>query len=245
MIPIGQINKLILGITDDEFIDHCDEDATSFLDCDRDDDNSASVFEVDIMGSGSLTSTYDMSVYDTETLSKTPLYDGSNCTLMDAVVKYLHWFSDHPGISKETLSNMLSLQYDILPPGNNLLSSYDDAIKMVELLLIQPIIFHACKNDCIIYRKDYAQLSTCPKCGEPRYTKPGVAVKHFIYLPTGPRLVHLFGTSNLSQIVQAHGMHVTGSTMYDVHDSPVWKLAYSNSGQFSSDCRGIFLTQMG
>lgn len=214
-------------------------EVTSFLDCDHDDDNNTSTSDIDIMGSDSLTSAYDMSIYDTETLTKTPLYDGSKCTLMDALVKYLYWFSDHPGISKEALSNMLSLQHDILPPGNMLPSSYDKALKLVEPLLIQPVIFHACQNDCIIYRKEHAHFNTCPKCGEPRYTKPGVAVKRFIYLPIGPRLVRLFGTSNLSQIVQSHGLQVTGSTMYDIHSSPAWKLAYSNSGQFSSGYRGI------
>ena len=27
--------------------------------------------------------------------------------------------------------------------------------------------------------------------------------------------------------------------MYDIHDSPSWRLAYSSDGTFSSDCRGI------
>lgn len=180
-----------------------------------------------------------MSVYETEQLSNTPLYDGSKCTLMDALVKYFYWFSSHPSISKEALSNMLSLQHEILPPDNTLPSCYDSAIKLIEPLLIQPIVFHACRNDCIIFRKDYSDCNKCPKCGELRYTKLGIAAKHFIYLPIGPRLVRLFGTSNLSEVVQAHGLHVSGSTLYDIHDSPVWKAAYSNSGQFSSDNRGI------
>ena len=164
--------------------------------------------------------TYEMSVYDTEQLSSTPMYEGSRCSLMDALVRYFSWLSGHPGISKEALSDMLSLQHEIFPLGNTLPSSYDSAIKLIEPLLIQPIVFHACRNDCIIFRKEYDDCNKCPKCGEARFTKLGIAAKRFLYLPIGPRLVRLFGTSNLSQVVQLHGLHVSGSALYNIHNSP-------------------------
>ena len=41
---------------------------------------------------GSLSELYDMSVYDSEQSSCTPLYDGASLSLMDALVKYLKWF---------------------------------------------------------------------------------------------------------------------------------------------------------
>ena len=66
-------------------------------------------------------------------------------------MKYLHWFSEHPGISKEALSDILKLEHaEVLPPGNKLPASYDDAMKLVEPFLIQPFVFHACPNDCIV-----------------------------------------------------------------------------------------------
>ena len=88
---------------------------------------------------------YDLSLYENEQLSSTPLYDGSKMTVMDALVKYLHWFSEHPGISKESLSDILKLEHaEVLPPGNKLPNSCDDAMKLVEPFLIQPIVFHSC-----------------------------------------------------------------------------------------------------
>ena len=61
-----------------------------------------------------------------------------------------------------------------------------------------------------------------------------------MYLPIGPRLVRLFGTANLSQIVQAHGLHSSENQhINDIHSSTAWKLAYSNDGQFEGDCRAI------
>ena len=59
-------------------------------------------------------------------------------TIMDALVKYLHWFSEHPGTSKEALSDILKLEHaEVLPPGNKLPASYDDAMNLVEPFLIQ------------------------------------------------------------------------------------------------------------
>ena len=40
-----------------------------------------------------------------------PLYDGSNTTVLQALVKNFHWFTEHPGVSKEALSSMLSMQH--------------------------------------------------------------------------------------------------------------------------------------
>jgi len=163
---------------------------------------------------------------------------------MNALVKYLSWFSEHPGISKEALSDILRLQHsEILPAGNKLPPSYNDALKLVEPFLIQPIIFHACPQDCMIFRKKYKDVMVCPYCGSSRYNKKGIPAKRFLYFPVGPRLVHLFGTANLSQIIQAHGLNSNDSRLQqqvdDIHSSTTWKLAYSNDGQFEGDCQGI------
>ena len=185
---------------------------------------------------------YDTSIYHTEMLSTTPFYDGSKVSLMEALVKNLLWFSEHPGISKEALSDLLGMQHaDTLPLGNKMPSSYGDAIKLIEPFLIQPITFHVCPNDCIVYRKQYFNHKECPKCGSSRYISKKIPAKRFIHLPVGPRLVRLFGTCELSKIVQDHGFCVSGhgSNVYDIHASTVWKSAYSNNGYFASDFRGI------
>ncbi len=57
-----------------------------------------------------------------------PLFDGSTLTVVQTLVKYFHWFCQHPGISKKALSSMLSLQRDILPKGHLLPTSYENAL---------------------------------------------------------------------------------------------------------------------
>ena len=66
-------------------------------------------------------------------------------------------------------------------------------------------------------------------------------MRKFVYLPRGPRLARMFGTKNLAQIVQAHPGASTpsDSDMYDIHDSPAWKEAYSPDGIYGGDKRGI------
>ena len=89
-------------------------------------------------------------MYDTEQLSHTPIYDGAALSAMDS----LHWFSSHPSISKEALSDILRMEhYEVLPQGNRLPSSYHDAMKLVEPFLIQPIVFHVCSNDCVLFSR--------------------------------------------------------------------------------------------
>ena len=90
---------------------------------------------------------------------------------------------------------------EILPVGNNLPATYSDALRLVEPFLIQPITFHACPNDCIIFRGEYNDLEVCPICVESRYSKGDIPAQRYLYLPVGPRLVRIFGTSNLAQIL--------------------------------------------
>ena len=163
-------------------------------------------------------------------------------SLMDALVKYLKWFSEHPGISKDALSDILRLEHnEVLPSGNKLPSSFADAMKLAEPFLIQPILFHVCPNDCILFRNEYANLNICSMCGASCYTKWDIPARRFTYLTIGPRLVRLFGTKNLAEIIQCHGLHQSSrkTHLYDIHDSSAWKLAYSTTGQFASEFRSI------
>lgn len=131
--------------------------------------------------------------------------------------------------------------HSILPPGNVLPDSFDRAIKVIEPFLVKPLLFHCCPNDCIVYRGDYAELDQCPMCGASRYIRSHIPAKPFTYLPIGPRLVRLFGTSNLAQIVQSHSSEFC-SLMYDIQDSPTWRNMYNKDGIFLGDPRGISLS---
>ena len=172
-----------------------------------------------------------------------PLYEGSSVTVLEAVTQHFDWFTSHPGTSKQALSDILHMQHHlILPAGNLLPDSYDSALKMIEPFLIQPITFHACRNDCILFRNEHACSVSCPKCDAPRYKYGSVPAKRFLYLPIRPRLERISGTSKLSQIVQAHGLLSDSENILDIQDAPVWKQAFKPDGIFKGDPRGIGLS---
>ena len=77
---------------------------------------------------------------NTDSLLNVPLYPGSSVTLLEAVVKYLLWFSEHPHVSKTAVSDILVMQHlEILPEGNVLPTSYNDALKLIQPYLIKPM----------------------------------------------------------------------------------------------------------
>ena len=105
-------------------------------------------------------------------------------------------------------------------------------------------MFDVCPNDCVIFQNELAEVDMCPKCDAHRYKSTGnnIPVRRFHYLPLGPRLERLFGTSNLAQLVQAHKTLPVPSTLFDIPDSPMWRSTYSHSGVFGGDPRGISLS---
>jgi len=116
-----------------------------------------------------------------------PLYEGSNKTVMEVLAGYFHWFSSHPSISKSALSSLLAHEHcNVLPKGNNLPASYDQAYNFIKLNLLPTECYHACPNDCILFRKtdryDYTKLKKCPKCDESRYAANGQPRRRFLYL---------------------------------------------------------------
>ena len=107
-----------------------------------------------------------------------PLYEGSDKTVMEVLAGYFHWFSSHPSISKSALSSLLAHEHcNVLPKGNNLPSSYVQAYNFIKPNLLPTECYHACPNDCILFRKtdryDYTKLKKCPKCNESRYAANG------------------------------------------------------------------------
>lgn len=180
--------------------------------------------------------------HNSELLSS-PLYSGASLTVCQALVNYFTWFSEHPGVSKQALSDALHLQHHkMLPPGNLLPDSYTAAMTIINPCLVAPIVYDVCSNDCIIFRKAYADLTECPMCKTPRHV-PGTSTpaRTFTYLPLGPRLVRLFGTSNVAKLVQSHNIRDQNREMLDIHDSSHWRKAYSSNGLFVGDQRGISL----
>ena len=144
----------------------------------------------------------NLHMYRSADLAVTPLYENAPTTVLEAIKHQLSWFSNHPSISKEALSDMLyTLHYQILPSDNTLPDSYSEAMKLIKDYLIKP---NSCPNDCIAFRGEYADSVVCPKCGAERYIRNKIPSKSFTYFPIGPRIVRMFESPVYSKLIQAH-----------------------------------------
>lgn len=184
-----------------------------------------------------------------EAIAESPvLHEGSTCTLFETLVQLFDWFSSHPSLSKEAFSRNLKLWHSILPKGNSLPTSYREAYQIIKPYLVPEVVFHVCPNDCIIFRGEYKNSSSCPKCNESRFKagKVNTPQRTFHYLPLGPRLARSFGTKDISYLLQSHEGECqsaeTGGIMTDIHDSPKWKEAFDDNGTFHGDPRGVALS---
>ena len=106
--------------------------------------------------------------------------------------------------------------------------------------------FHACPNDCILYRKENANLSECPICQTSRYRKdvqgdniPAKVLRHF---PIIPRIQTMFRCKSMSSLMTWHRKsRSTDETMRVPSDSPAWKHIEEKWTQFNSEPQNIRL----
>ena len=59
----------------------------------------------------------------------------------------------------------------VLLSDNVLLGRCEEAKKLLKMLGVEYISYHACPNDCILYRGEYEDKEICLKCGHDRYDK--------------------------------------------------------------------------
>src|SRR5438270_8600565 len=143
------------------------------------------------------------------------LYDGcSEFTRLSFVVRLLH-FQSVSGLSNVHFDMLLDLLRIVLPNGKESIPrSHYEASKLVKALGFDYEKIHACPNDCILYRKDHADLSECPKCGVSRWrqkkrpavsARPGsvtvdkIPAKILRYFPLTKQLQRFYMTKNMSK----------------------------------------------
>ena len=123
--------------------------------------NASTDFMIDVdLEPASAASDSDLSSLETESDVETDvrstllMYEGSSQTVLEMLDGYFYWFSNHPSISKNALSSLLDHEhYNVLPEGNNFPSSYEQAYDFIKPNLLPTECYHACPNDCILFRK--------------------------------------------------------------------------------------------
>jgi hypothetical protein len=71
--------------------------------------------------------------------------------------------------SDNSFNELLTLLANLLPKPNMVPRNTYDAKKIINPLKMRVQRIHTCRNHCILYRGDYAQLQKCPNCDASRY----------------------------------------------------------------------------
>ena len=119
-----------------------------------------------------------------------PLYSGCSTHIVLSTLVRLYNLKAKHGWSDNSFSELLSLLADVLPDPNEIPTSSYEAKKTLSSLGMDYKKIHACPNDCILYRGEYAELRSCPVCGVSRWkimkklaVKDGIPAKVLWYSP--------------------------------------------------------------
>jgi hypothetical protein len=103
--------------------------------------------------------------------SKKPLYPYcQKYSRLSRDIKLLQLKEDHCW-SNKSFKHLMYVLRDMLPEGNQIAESAYEVKKIICPLGIEVEKIHACKNSCVLFRRDYADLDKCPKCGYDRYKR--------------------------------------------------------------------------
>ena len=136
------------------------------------------------------------------------------------------------GLTRDS-HNCFRLLGDMLPLNNEMSLSMHEAKKTLSALCMEYQKFHACPNDCILYRNQYKDAIVDPISGKSRWKinnkggkiKNGVPVKVLLYFPPIPRFKRMFQSSKTAKCLMWHAKdkEYDGKLRYPSNSS-MWKL---------------------
>lgn len=148
---------------------------------------------------------------------------------------------------------LLDLLREAFPKGSTVPKSFYEARKIVKCLSLGYDTIHACENDCVLFRKQYANADVCPKCntshrktskksldGKRVHKVPRKVLRYF---PIEERLQKMFMSPKLANDVRWHdeGRTKDGLLRHPA-DSPDWKHFDNTYPEFAADSRNLRLT---
>ncbi|XP_023756321.1 uncharacterized protein LOC111904846 [Lactuca sativa] len=183
--------------------------------------------------------------------SEKPLYTGCiNFTKLSVVLKLINLKANN-GWSDTSFTSLLKMLHEMLPDDNELPVSTYQAKKLMCPMGMEIERIHACPNDCMLYRNEYADLHSCITCVTSRYKRKnpteennnmrasGSPAKVLWYLPIIPRLKRLFANAKDAKLMRWHAERTIDNKIRHVADSPQWRNINSNFEEFGQDIRNI------
>ena len=175
---------------------------------------------------------------------KRMLCPGSSHSRFSFLVRMLRIKSRYR-INNTTFNAILKLLSSAFP-DSKLPSTYDDANKYLRELGLGYDEIHVCQNNCVLFRKTYANMDACPKCKQSRWEDkdgkrvPRKVLRHF---PLIPRFKKMFASSRIAKDLQWHGTkrETVGGQMSHPVDGKAWKHFDNKYNWFAKDTRNLRL----
>ena len=151
-----------------------------------------------------------------QTDSKLPLYLGcTTFTRLSGVLALVN-LNARFGWSDKSFTELLVLLKNMLPKDNKLPKSHYEEKKILCPAGMEYQKIHACPNDCILYRNQFAEMRNCLTCGVSRYKVNDDECSNDVarnnkhptkvcwYLPILPRFKRLFASADDAKNLRWH-----------------------------------------
>ncbi|KAL3690308.1 hypothetical protein R1sor_016617 [Riccia sorocarpa] len=139
-----------------------------------------------------------------------PLFNDARISKLSFVIILPNIFATH-GCPNIALDELLSfLQQTVLPTPNLCPRSRSQAKVIVRKLGLNYISIHACPSGCVLFKGEYENLRTCPKCGAARYKEVGrnsILEKVLRYFPVIPCLQRMYKCREIAYLLTWSARH--------------------------------------
>ena len=179
--------------------------------------------------------------------AKQSLSPGSSHSKFSFLVRLLYIKSRYR-ISNTAFTVMMKLLSSSFPQCE-FPKSYDEAKKYLHELGLGYENIHVCKNNCVLFRKEHANVDVCPECKESRWQDgsgqkkiPHKVLRHF---PLIPRLNRIFAPKRTSKETQWHKKmrKPVDNVMSHPADGEAWKDFDRKFADFARDPRNFRLAR--
>ncbi|XP_010475417.1 PREDICTED: uncharacterized protein LOC104754830 [Camelina sativa] len=154
------------------------------------------------------------------------------------------------GLSENFFDQLLTIVHDMLPKDNVLPKSMDAIKKFLKVFGFGYDIIHACNNDCILYRKQFGEMESCPRCSASRWEidkqsgeeKKGIPGKVLRYFPINDRFRRMFRSKKMAEDLRWHYTNASeDGTMRHPVDSISWAHVNDKLPDFAAEPRNLRL----
>ncbi|CAA7036916.1 unnamed protein product [Microthlaspi erraticum] len=182
--------------------------------------------------------------------AETPLYSSCLKYTKVSAIMALYRIKVKSGMSENYFDQLLTAVHDMLPEDNVLPKTTYAMKKFLKVFGFGYDVIHAFKNDCILYRKEFDKIESCPRCSASRWEvdkhngeeRKGIPTKVLRYFPIKERFRRMFRSVRIAEDLQWHSSNKSeDGTMRHPVDSLSWAQVNDKWPEFAAKPRNLRL----